>query len=420
MAALTDATHTATTTTPSHYTHTVLEQVPASNAAAPPLLRLEELPNVLRFALRMTGSLIMSNKLLDRLVETFFVGVGFWWFSLALWQLTSSLEVAALMHVLFMFSYLVPRFNMPDYSNGDTFAVRELLGLSRSDVKRFGKRLRVDVRNMWIGNIIIVVVFGVVGLRPFATSETWGQHTFAITLVSCLFSLLCFVASFVRFTCQFLPNLLLLAWSRRIKKYVLNMREILLRNDDGGHKHSLETGMGTSFAIAEALSLEQEKNEEWARRNIRSLAPYASGQLAVTFIVVVASLITLAGRPGTEEKRANSIAALSLIATVFGYYFFHNCRLISFINLKWNRLTVKYLNDAKIQQRLISRGWTPERFERFMDNHVINAQVVFGAKVTAARMRAVGGVAASAFALIFYFILREEVRELAGVTTVRR
>jgi len=418
MAELTERTHT-TTTTPSRYMHTMSEQVPASNAAPPPLLHLEELPNVLRFALRMTGSLIFSNKLLDRLVEIFCVGVGFWWFSLALWQLTSSLEVAVLMHVLFMFTYLVPRFNLPDYSNADTFAVKELLGLSRSDVKRFGKRLRVDVRNMWIGNMIFVVVFGVVGLRPFAASETWGQHTFAITLVSCLFSLLCFVASFVRFTCQFLPNLLLLAWSRRIKKYVLNMREILLRNDDGGHEHDLETGTGTgtSFAIAEALSLEQEKNEEWARRNIRSLAPYASGQLAVTFIVVMASLVTLAGRPGTEEKRANSIAALSLIATFSGYYFFHNCRLISFINLKWNRLTVKYLNDAKIQQRMISRGWTPERFERFMDNHVINAQVVFGAKVTAARMRAVGGVAASAFALIFYFILREEVRELAGVTT---
>ena len=86
------------------------------------------------------------------------------------------------------------------------------------------------------------------------------------------------------------------------------------------------------------------------------------------------------------------------------------------INLKWKRLTVKYLNDAMIQQRMVQLKWTPERFEKFMDNHIINAQVAFGVKVTATRISSFLYIVSSAFALIFYFILREELRVLKGTS----
>ena len=89
----------------------------------------------------------------------------------------------------------------------------------------------------------------------------------------------------------------------------------------------LESAGGTDFVVAKALSLEQDKNEEWARQTIRLMAPKTSAMIALTLLSEVASLVTLASRPGTQEKRINSIAALSFIAAVNFYYLFHNCRL---------------------------------------------------------------------------------------------
>ena len=198
--------------------------------------------------------------------------------------------------------------------------------------------------------------------------------------------------------------MLLRAWGRRLKRYVVKMRDILL-NDE------LEEG---SPSVAKRLSTEQEKNEAWARENIRRLAPWISGHLATTFCVVGACLIVLANRPGTEEKRVHTIVVLTFSATFWAYYFVSNCRLAAYVNLKWNRLSLRYLNDAEIQQRLIAMKWTLERWRVFMDNHVINSQVAFGVKVTVQRMRAVAGFVASAFFFVLYFILRDEVRELTG------
>ena len=217
--------------------------------------------------------------------------------------------------------------------------------------------------------------------------------------------MVCFVTLFVVVAqAWYLTNVLLRAWGRRVKRYVVKMRDILL-NDE------LEEG---SPSVAKRLSTEQEKNEAWARENIRRLAPWISGHLATTFCVVGACLIVLANRPGTEEKRVHTIVVLTFSATFWAYYFVSNCRLAAYVNLKWNRLSLRYLNDAEIQQRLIAMKWTPERWRVFMDNHVINSQVAFGVKVTVQRMRAVAGFVASAFFFVLYFILRDEVRELTG------
>jgi hypothetical protein len=63
---------------------------------------------------------------------------------------------------------------------------------------------------------------------------------------------------------------------------------------------------------------------------------------------------------------------------------------------------------------MVQLKWTTERFEKFMDNHMINAQVAFGVKVTATRISSFLYIVSSAFALIFYFILREELRVLSN------
>ena len=88
------------------------------------------------------------------------------------------------------------------------------------------------------------------------------------------------------------------------------------------------------------------------------------------------------------------------------------------INLLWESLRLQYFNDAKIQHSLILLNWSPERFKDFMDNHIINSQVAFGVKITVDRMRRIASVLGSVFAIVLYFLLREELRLLTGTKGV--
>ena len=284
-----------------------------------PILTVAELPRTLRFALKISHQ-FFSSKVLDKLVEILIVCLGNWWIFIAMWHLTT-IEVAVLFHVLFTLSHIVSKFSMADYSSKDSFAVKQLLSLSRSDRIRGSRMLRSDMCNMYSVNICLVVVLFPLGVLPFASSSTSP----VLTIVSCVISILFYIASSVRFSCQFLSNMLLRSWSRRVKNYVVKMREILL--DGVGVIGDLESAGETDFVVAKALSLEQDKNEEWARQTIRLMAPKTSAMIAFTLLCEVASLVTLASRPGTQEKRINSIAALSFMAAVNSYYLFHNCRL---------------------------------------------------------------------------------------------
>ena len=365
----------------------------------------EELPSVIKSSLRMASLSNYLGRSKYNAVIMLLAVSGVWSHFLALWQLTSSLEVAVFFYVLFALNFVVPLFTSVDFSSENTFAVRELLRLDRGSVVRLAKLAKREQRYMWIGNGSLIILAAIFGVAPFAASDAWGKHTFAITIGTCLVSLVCFVALFVVVVQAWsLTSVLLRAWGRRVKRYVVKMRDILL-NDE------LEEG---SPSVAKRLSTEQEINEAWARENIRRLAPWLSGNLATTFCVIVACLIVLANRPGTEEKRVHTIVVLTFSATFWAYYFVSNCRVAAYVNLKWNRLSLRYLNDAEIQQRLIAMKWTLERWRVFMDNHVINSQVAFGVKVTVQRMRAVAGFVASAFFFVLYFILRDEVRELTG------
>ena len=84
----------------------------------------------------------------------------------------------------------------------------------------------------------------------------------------------------------------------------------------------------------------------------------------------------------------------------------------------WESKRLEYFNDARIQHSLILLNWTPERFKDFMNSHRINSQVAFGIRITEERMRRIASVVGSVFAIVLYFLLREEVRVLAGTTSL--
>ena len=112
---------------------------PSNDVSSTTPFLLEELPYVIKFSLRMASLPNYLGSFTYNAVSLLAVS-GMWWFSLALWQLTSSLEVAVLFYVLLVLSTLVSLFTSVDFSRENTFAVRELLRLDRGSVVRLRSR----------------------------------------------------------------------------------------------------------------------------------------------------------------------------------------------------------------------------------------------------------------------------------------
>ena len=142
----------------------------------------EELPSVIKSSLRMASLSNYLGRSKYNAVIMLLAVSGVWWLPLALWQLTSSLEVAVLFYVLLVLSMLVNLFTSVDFSRENTFAVRELLRLDRGSVVRLAKLAERDARYLWIGNVSLILLAVIFGVAPFAASDAWGKHTFVIPI----------------------------------------------------------------------------------------------------------------------------------------------------------------------------------------------------------------------------------------------
>ena len=70
------------------------------------------------------------------------------------------------------------------------------------------------------------------------------------------------------------------------------------------------------------------------------------------------------------------------------------------------------LNDIRVVDANVKRGWTQEQFHHWLEQHNLSAAVAFGVKVTGAKMRSIGGFVTTVLGVILYFLLREELRDL--------
>ena len=74
----------------------------------------------------------------------------------------------------------------------------------------------------------------------------------------------------------------------------------------------------------------------------------------------------------------------------------------------------KVLNDPRVQGAIAKIGWS-ERWDKWLHLHELNASRVYGVKVTMSSMRNVSSALASFFAIVMYFLLRNELRQLTAV-----
>ena len=80
-------------------------------------------------------------------------------------------------------------------------------------------------------------------------------------------------------------------------------------------------------------------------------------------------------------------------------------------NMIWEQQKILLLNDAEVISAVILKLKFPkENFESWLQLHNVNASRVFGTKVTFEKMKQAAGVITSAFGIILYLLLREELR----------
>ena len=83
-------------------------------------------------------------------------------------------------------------------------------------------------------------------------------------------------------------------------------------------------------------------------------------------------------------------------------------------NLSFERLKRELLNDVRVVDANVKRGWTKRELDEWLPAHAISAARAFGVRVTATRMRSVGGGFVTVLGLLLYFLLREELRGVLG------
>ena len=84
-------------------------------------------------------------------------------------------------------------------------------------------------------------------------------------------------------------------------------------------------------------------------------------------------------------------------------------------NRHWEREKKRLLNDPRIQSLVgINGEYSFERFDTWLDGHELSALRTFGVPVTQHLTRSVGSILVSTFAVVMYFVLREELRDLVA------
>ena len=376
----------------------------------PEIMRVEDLPPFVQFGMKWS-----PRK--RPLLSVLFLLVGLIWCFLGFAQLTGSLGVGLALYIMFSLVFLERLFSVPDSSKG--IMLQQLLtnsGATKKGSKKYKRLLLV----VWISVIILMGAFWIFGLIPFASSSSQllGEHTFIITIVVGLVSTVCFLFVLVLFANTMVYGISRSVWEHRVEIYLARIREILLQVVDNKDIESNGKSVSVNSVFNEISNVQQEA-ETWARTIGIPLSSATNACAITSFSVSVVSNFLLVGfGPGTAETRITAIAIFSGCSLLFAFLFFKVLKSIANINLLWESLRLQYFNDAKIQHSLILLNWSPERFKDFMDNHIINSQVAFGLKITVDRMRRIASVLGSVFAIVLYFLLREELRLLTGTKGV--
>ena len=190
------------------------------------------------------------------------------------------------------------------------------------------------------------------------------------------------------------------------------VHDILLQQDIQ-HNDPEANILVTGADVTDRLSIEYKKVEKWASIVNRETSGINNGTMLFSFGFALVNILLIASGVGGKNRVATivTLTILSILMLLWGLQTLYSVAKPSFT---WENTKIKLLNDPKIQRAIVKIGWA-ERWENWLHQHELNASKVFGVKVTMSAMRNVGSAIASLFAIVMYFLLRNELRELASI-----
>ena len=192
-----------------------------------------------------------------------------------------------------------------------------------------------------------------------------------------------------------LTNQVSLAHIAKIKKYLGTVRGIILNSNP-------EDGI----PLAKKLSKEQNKVEKWIIAVNNGMSTFNTLMICHTTGNLIIFLIML----GSGQEIGATIF-FSLFSIFFWIFLSSALYAVAKPNMVWEQQKVLLLNDAEVISAVILKLKFPkENFESWLQLHNVNASRVFGTKVTFEKMKQAAGVITSAFGIILYLLLREELR----------
>ena len=167
-------------------------------------------------------------------------------------------------------------------------------------------------------------------------------------------------------------------------------------------------------ALMDKLALEQSEVEDFARGMNLILSGLNGGMLVHQLIMISLHLaaIGFVSSNGTVAARGLQISVMA-VTSIYAISTMMKLLLASTaVNNHWELEKKRLLNDARVQGLVgrVGQSCSFARFDWWLENHELRAMKAFGTPVTSRLQRNVGSLVVSTFALVLYFLLREELR----------
>ena len=242
---------------------------------------------------------------------------------------------------------------------------------------------------------VVAPLMWVFFIIPVANTDLFGPSTYIVTMAC---GIVGWIANFLQLplgATWSLTNQVSLAHIAKIQKYLENVRDIILNSNS-------EDGI----PLAKKLSKEQNKVEKWIIAVNNGMSSYNTLTICNMTGNLIIVLITLGS--GQEIGATIFFSVFSIFMWIF---LSSTLYAIAKPNMIWEQQKVLLLNDAEVISAVILKLKFPkENFESWLRLHNLNASRVFGTKVTFEKMKQAAGFITSAFGIILYLLLREELR----------
>ena len=361
--------------------------------AAAAVVTLNDLPPLLRFAVKYNVTSSCGNRAAYVVASLLLASFPFLLFAGA----TGNLPIGVVFCVVGTLSN-ISALTQPDFAKH-----KRLLAFLHSRADEVTKA----VKGMFIGSIIFFcgllmpMTFVFLATPNIIDTHMLGEDTYAIVVALTVCVYVGAIGTNVMGALGMVFEQVQLEWCARIEVYLQQVREHLLKVSEGANAEDVIAGLASV----------QEENEAWAREMNQSFSK-ANGLMVPLSLIWSFLPLAMIAVPSAEETRLAQVVTLSVLAAFFQLIFATSLTGVTKVNLTWERGTARLLNDARIQLLRLNTVGAHGTFDRWLQNHELNAARAGGVKVTLSLLRSSVGAVGSLFILTTYLVLRENLSGL--------